>query len=749
MHYSRRQFIQTGVAAALATTAPASLGSVSVRESARVFKARDFGLAGDGIRDDGDALQRMLKAARSTSVPVILKFEAGHCYYIATGEKRYAFWLDGVRNWTIDGGGSIFLIDGALRFLSLTNSRQVRIARLKVDYSPLPFVDGLVVAKDAAAGTVDVSIDEGVKLPQLGGPSHSDGEQAFFGMFRYPGPYSTPDHVYLTVDYFFVQGVHQAAPVGSGQVVRVLTSKPSAVPFDRIVTGLWRMSIPVPGLAHCLGPGHTCHVENNRDVHFENVDIWSAPWFAFGIIGNTGELTFRHTHVRPKPGTTRLTSSWRDGFHVKNNRASLLWEDCIVQGTNDDAFNISEHTSSVVHAATATDLTIRQIFPLGIAAMQVGDRLVAYDKRKARTAGSARIKAIAVEQAAVDGSNPVAPLFHVSLDRPFALAQPEGALIWNDNDSNPNTVLRRCRIDESCRFRSAVTLEQCEINALSWFTGELYETPISGDVVVRDCTLRTGYGNPRIAVAIDAPVFDGKAPEQPVLRNYLFAGNKIWGDVVLHDCEMVAFEDNTFFDHNAHLDIRNVASVLMRDNIRCGQALSSLSCFPGAPASVNGVRVAITSPGAPCSLMKPFAAWRAAKSGGGNLLYHAIEEDIRPIYRVDAGCPNGDCYEVRLPVTEAGLPIILEEFAEPGYSVLTLSAYVYPGTSAACKVTVSTPHGGAGEAILPVGVWRSHRFKLPGATVGGPIWIALAAAHSLTIPGRQRVLLSDVKLLRR
>ena len=50
---------------------------------------------------------------------------------------------------------------------------------------------------------------------------------------------------------------------------------------------------------------------------------------------NEGTVTLRRVQVRPRPGSARITSSWRDGLHVKGNRAALLFEDCVLEGMNE------------------------------------------------------------------------------------------------------------------------------------------------------------------------------------------------------------------------------------------------------------------------------------------------------------------------------------------------------------------------------------------------------------------------------
>ena len=67
--------------------------------------------------------------------------------------------------------------------------------------------------------------------------------------------------------------------------------------------------------------------------------------------------------------------------------------------------------------------------------------------------------------------------------------------MWNESSANPNTTLRRCKIFNSCRFQSPVTLEDCDITAFCWFYGDNIEGPLPRDVVIRNCRLRVGRGN--------------------------------------------------------------------------------------------------------------------------------------------------------------------------------------------------------------------------------------------------------------
>jgi len=584
----RREFLKRGIgaaagAAALMAGIEGEFAKAQEQPShGAQLLAKAFGAVGDGVTDDGPAVLKMLEAASKSNGPAILKFDSDRTYHLVTGRQRYAFLLDGVHDLTIDGSGSIFLIDSNQRFMKLANSHDVTVRRLKVDYSPLPFADGVIVAKDEAQGTIDVKIDAGLAMPPLGGPTKEDGEQEYFAMLKHAGEYSTPEEPYLTEQHYIAQDVREAyAGSTRDRVVRVVARDPSAGLFDPIVAGNWRVSVPVRGIAHRLGPGSSCAILNNTNVLFEDVEMWSAPWFAFTIIDNSGVVTFRRTHVRPKPGTTRLTSSWRDGFHVKNNRAVFLWDGCICQGMNDDAFNIFTQTSIVREVKSPTSIVIQQNYPLDIAGMRQGDMLTAYEMRIGHLLGSAKIVRVNEHAGAGAPGQLIAPLIEIELDRPISGIAVDSTMIWNEAVASSNSMIRGCRIDRSCQFHSPLTIEDTHINGVVWFHGDEHESPLPSNIHVTNSVLRVGQGSPNLSVVMNGPTFEGHSPAQPVMHDVFFTGNRIYGDFQISDVDNLVLTQNQFVDPSRMISFVNVTGLVLSGNTHGAEPYKG----PTAPVS--------------------------------------------------------------------------------------------------------------------------------------------------------------------
>lgn len=535
--------------------------------SPAMLTAAQFGLLGDGRTDDGPALARAVSALQTQAPPAVLKFEAGKTYRIRTAPGTWVFSLRGLRDVTLDGSDCTFVLDPHLRFIHLNSCTNAVVRGFALDFDPLPFADGTVTAADAVARTVDVKVADGFALPPLGGPTREK-EQAYFAMLWHPSPHG------LTSEHLFLADTREAYP-GSlrDRVIRVIPN-PDFTGFAGLRTNLTRISLPVRGIAHKMfgfGASPAVVIEENDTVLCENVQIWSAPLFGVNLARNRGSLVFRHVDIRPKPGSGRLTSTWRDGFHVKGNYASLLFEDCHLEGMNDDAFNIATHSSGVVSLPGTNTVKIRQTFPLAFVPFLPGDQVMAYSVSEGRLLGPATVTA-GVPEKPVDTdapSRPAVPLT-ITLDPPLPALKP-GDIVWNQSSANPNTVLRRCTIGNSCRFQSSVTLDACDITAFCWFYGDNLEGPQPAKVEIRNSRLRAGRGNPKLAASFTSrftgPGGKPALPRQPATDQVRLAGNTIDGRLDIGYVKHLTLESNRFLLPGSRLTLRHTASANFKNNL--------------------------------------------------------------------------------------------------------------------------------------------------------------------------------------
>ena len=535
--------------------------------SAQTFYAKDFGAKGDGVTDDGPAIRKAMEAVSAARGASALIFDSARTYRIKTFDGTYLFNLKALQDITINGSGAVFLLDGNVRLLSLTASKNITIKNLSVDYKPLPFADGRVIAKQEQEGYIDVKINDAYDMPPLKGPTHQPQEQAYFGMLWNDGPYD------LIGTHYWIADIREAFPGSSAQKTIRVKAAATFTDWDVIVPNHTRISVPVSGIAH-MGPNEVVRIVESENVSLDHVNIWSAPWFAVGVTRNKGKVTFRQVNICPKPGTGRLTSAWRDGFHVSANYAQLLWEDCRVAGTNDDAFNICSMASSLVKVSSETEITIKQNFPLSIVPYHTGDLVRIYDVRNGQFLDSARVvQSTGFEQTGA----PYAPEITLMLDRPVP-GMHTGCQVWNLSSANPRATLRRCRISNSCRFQSSVIIDSCEIKALAWFYGNNTEGPLPSNILIKNSHLFLGRGNPTNAVVFSSNMTSNgiaAAPTTPVLANIILQNNTIDGGLHIAYAEKVCLLNNTFLLPRSNLSLAHSRHVLLRGN-RLGAAEGGL-----------------------------------------------------------------------------------------------------------------------------------------------------------------------------
>ncbi len=668
--------------------------------SPKVFDASAYGLRGDGNTDDGPALARMGDAATQHNGPVLLRFERGRTYRIIEAPKTWIFDFNGRSDIQIEGNGSVFLLHPNRRFLHLEGCTDVTVRDLAIDFDPLPYADGLVVNVDPERRWVDVRIRETDAMPPIAGPT-GEREQAYFAMLWHRGRHD------LESEHLFLERVTEAQPGSADRRILRLYCQGTDRVSERVQAGETLITVPVSGYAHRMegyGASPVVVLHANRNLLFDTVSLWCAPLFGVSIEANEGVCTFHRFDIRPRPGTGRLTSLWRDGFHVKANRASLLFDECVLEGMNDDAFNVASFSSQIVEVVSATRIRIRQNFPLGIVPWRAGDQITVYGLSARRLLGRARIvQQIGSAETVYVNEHPTSPLLELELDTPIT-GMAVGDNLWNDSSANPDTLIRRCRIRMSCRLQSPVTLEECDITALIWHYGDNIEGPLPSRVVIKRCTIRQGRGNPVNAVIMGPAYTDQSGaivqPIEPVIHDVLLQDNLIIGQVHLADVENVVLERNRLQTELGRIVLTRCRNVALRGNLRDGQPYGTDAVQTDAETRASSM------PADPANRI----GWPAAEWLGGStsrlLRASAFGIELRP--RAVLTEPAG--WRVRF--SDVTSRWALRDTIPDGARAIRLTTRVPQGGSGTLIVRPDASDAPGARVHLRPGLMR-HRFELP------------------------------------
>ena len=286
------------------------------------FNVKNYGALGDGNADDTAAILAAISAANASTSFAEVYFPTG--IYRVGSINAYALQLDNISDIRLKGEGtnSVLLVsnpeNGCIGF---TDSTNIAVEGLTVDYDPLPFTQGTITAVDTIGGTFDLLIDPGYL--ELSHPAFSAANS------KWGLKVDLPREAYDVWAYF-------------------------SSTWTNISGRTWRMKADNPAylIAHPLSVGdryaHMARIWTAFDIGFDfctdveikNITVYAAAGLTSGIINSGGNIVVNGLHVTTKPGSTRLLSTNGDGVHAAGCTDGLLIENCSFEGMPDDGINI-------------------------------------------------------------------------------------------------------------------------------------------------------------------------------------------------------------------------------------------------------------------------------------------------------------------------------------------------------------------------------------------------------------------------
>ncbi len=706
------------------------------------FCVQDFGAKGDGFTDDGPAVQRTVAAAVSARKPSRIVFAPGKTYRLLTPRSvkmhdARLLELQNVNDLTIDGGGSLFLLHPDVQFLQASNCQRLVVSNLGIDFSPLPFVPGVITAVDKSTHAVDVEILPGFDLPAADGRK-TQRHPPFFG-WLHPSEINSPSARY----HYYVEKITETGSPLQRRV-RLFAQEESFGKFEGagIAVGT-KISVPIPGAAHA--ERGLVGITDCAEVTLANWSVWAAPYFTFSLARNSGTILVTNVTLAPKPGTGRMMSSGRDGFHCKGNRGQMIFDGCTVCGLGDDSFNISSMTAGLHRQESAsTIVALRRFWPsAGYPDFSPGDLLSFFDPAGKSIIFSARATAVELfEEKSLK-------LVRLSFTNMLP-ALPANCLIYNMAIAAPGTIIRNSHITGSCRMRAPLLIEHSMFTGFNWYYGDDIEGPFPRRVMIRQSHFVNGdtqnnrgdtllFASPRFSATTKATEYDA---DDIILENNIFDGA-----VVFDHCRNLAVIGNQFNYTNRFI-ATGLENALFRDNAFGGREMAVLPNSKAHSAQLSEKKVMVTGStrnAATQSLMKPFTFFMGRLSGG---------EPSRHISAVGNGASGKyvgavsmfgktvESYELIPPGhASTGADVAIEEDIAPRFSRLTFLAA--PGDDAArfavyAVDSTNTARREIASGALPAGQWTEIAVDLSSAAPGRDgcrrINISLPTASGKTSP---------------
>lgn len=314
-----------------------------------------------GRRLLGEITEAIARGDKSFTVPT------GHYRFTETeGARPYHIRFEDVSHFTLDGNGSTFWFEKQETAILLNRCASFALRNLTIDWDPMPFTQGTVVAIDPEAGAFDVRLDPGYErvteaLANATGAGGAlrcalfDRETRFFkanqwGFSVFPFWDSPVGENTYRVRY---RGFYGAPIAESGMAVGDLAA-------------LWTRR------------GRAVRIEVCRDIELTDVTLHASGFVALVDAVGGGGTRYRRVRIVRRPGTNRLIAGNADGINCSNLERGPIIEDCDIEFLGDDFVNVHTHFARVLAQPAPDELIASRVAYRGT--LRENARLTLYDR---------------------------------------------------------------------------------------------------------------------------------------------------------------------------------------------------------------------------------------------------------------------------------------------------------------------------------------------------------------------------------
>lgn len=544
-----------------------NLPLVSLDTSMDVLISNYGAIPNDG-KDDVEAIEKALVFAKKFSesgVKVRVVFDKGTYDLIYASTKTHMLELKEASNILIEGNGAEIIIHNPLiGFFSVINSKNVIIKNLFIDYDPLPFTQGKIIAVSEEVNSFDLKIDEG--FPKLSHSMFQDANRVW-GMLMDPEiPGKLKDGA---PNLFGSKEFKEVSP----RVFRIYFRGPRLLKY--VETGDLYVHIARTNGRTIFRTG------SSKNITYLNITSYTSPAGSYAAF-NMEEWNVIGCKLMIKPG--RLHSANADCFHINGGKFGPWIENSLFEGYSDDAINMKASRSYILKQESPTELLVKP-------AARKGDIIRIFNPREGKLIGKYNV----IENKFIKGAGMLITL-DKSIEQELNIGETKkNDLIYNDSKSNESFVIRNNTFRNARRYgiliqnsngmiernlfenlsQSAITLN----NGVDWGEGFIAHDIVINQNIFKNCGYDAKYLKMENAAAIRMRVnklkdldsktkwngvakADWQGLENITVTNNTFLYNK---RALAVECTKNSFIKNNKFIRNVK-DLSNEYEIILKTN---------------------------------------------------------------------------------------------------------------------------------------------------------------------------------------
>lgn len=486
-------------------TSSAASGNGDGSGQVQILKIADFGAVGDGVTNDYQALNKAVNEAKKLDAPVRIEFEKDKTYFFGTRNKNnVAVSLNDGHDISFVGDNTTFMVDKMVGYFSINESKNVTIKGFNFKFKRLPYTMGKALKVDKAQKTIDLQTEDSLGIDE----DYTFENEATFAI---------PDALDQGRLHIMFRKIEVLDAAKNQYRLHCSDGDGFSTRMDMVAGGV-QLITPIPDVGQMNGSAFA--ITHSENVTLEDINMWSASTFVFHCRYNSGDFLIKNVNMVPEPGTYGKMVSWRDGFHLKENRAAFTWENCKLSGVFDDIFNFSCSMLNVTEVISNTEFVMGcpEFNGSYFMELQPGDEISVYNPTSGAFLGRTKIKEV-VKQEGADN--------HIIVEDPLDGLVIADTFVAVDSLSSPKNVIKNCYFDGTFRFRSSVKIYDSEFKVTyGWIENEQpFEGPIPRDILFKNCKVY-GLNDRDQFMSIGATTSSGFLPEYNTKN------------IVFEDCEI-------------------------------------------------------------------------------------------------------------------------------------------------------------------------------------------------------------------